>query len=171
MTILKAPARYGFILALIVLMIDQGFKYVMIHVYDLPGRGRVVLTPFFDLVMVWNKGISYGLFQQDTALGRMVLLGITLLTVLALAIWLLRAQEVLLGLALGFIIGGALGNAIDRWVHGAVADFFSAHALGFHWYVFNLADAAIVAGVALLLYDTLGGGNGKGHSPPPKGRS
>jgi len=160
MTIFKTPARYGLAAALLALMIDQGFKAVMLYVYDMPSRGKVVLTPFFDLVMVWNKGISYGLFQQHTATGRMVLLIITLLTVLALLVWLFRAREILLGLGLGLVIGGALGNAIDRWVYGAVADFFSAHAFGFHWYVFNLADTAIVAGVALLLYDTLIGGSG-----------
>ncbi len=157
----STPARYGLITALIALMIDQSFKYWMLYIYDMAARGRISITPFFDLIMVWNKGISYGLFQQDTALGRGVLLAITLLTVLALVIWLSRAREFLLALGLGCIIGGALGNALDRWIYGAVADFFSLHAFGFYWYVFNLADTAIVAGVALLLYDTLTGGGAK----------
>ncbi len=156
----STPSRYGLITALTALMIDQSFKYWMLYIYDMPARGRISITPFFDLIMVWNKGISYGLFQQDTALGRGILLAITLLTVLALIIWLSRARDLLLALGLGCIIGGALGNALDRWIYGAVADFFSLHAFGFYWYVFNLADTAIVAGVALLLYDTLIGGGG-----------
>ena len=153
----RKPASHGLILALITLLLDQGFKYAMLHIYGIQDRGRLVVTPFFDLVMVWNKGISYGLFQQHSALGRYVLLGITGLAVVALVIWLLRAQARILALGLGLIIGGALGNAVDRWVYGAVADFFSLHAFGFYWYVFNLADMAIVAGVALLLYDTVAG--------------
>jgi len=156
----QKPARYGLLLALITLTLDQASKYWMLYIYDMPARGKVYITPFFDLVMVWNKGISYGLFQQNTAAGRYILLGITLTAIVALVIWLSRAHGALLALALGSIIGGALGNALDRWIYGAVADFFSAHAFGFYWYIFNLADTAIVAGVAMLLYDTLIGGRG-----------
>jgi len=115
----------------------------------------ITLTPFLDVVMVWNKGISYGLFQQSSAFGRAVLLTIALVTCLILIIWLARSSHRLVAFALGLLIGGALGNALDRFVHGAVADFFSLHAFGFYWYVFNLADMAVVAGVALLLYDSI----------------
>lgn len=151
--------RDGFTLALIVLLLDQATKLWLLFGYQLAGRGRVPLLPFFDLVLTWNRGISYGMFQQDTTLGRVILLGITLGAVILLWAWLAKATNRLMALSLGLIIGGALGNAIDRMAYGAVADFALFHittaAFTFHWYVFNLADAAIVAGVAGLLYDSL----------------
>lgn len=159
----------GLVTALIVCALDQAHKYWMIHIYDMPGRGLVRVTPFLDLVMVWNKGISYGLFQQHSALGRAVLIGVSALTILALLVWIARGGARLVALSLGLIIGGALGNAIDRAVYGAVADFFSLHAYGFHWYVFNLADVAIVAGVALLLYETFMGHGAESHKKAGNG--
>ena len=119
------------------------------------------MLPFFDLVLVWNKGISYGLFAQDTALGQWALLGFKLVAAVFLWAWLARAESRLMAVCLGLIIGGAVGNAIDRVAYGAVADFVLLHlttgSFSFKWYVFNLADAAIVAGVAGLLYDSLAG--------------
>jgi signal peptidase II len=154
--------RDGFTLALVVLLLDQASKLWLLFGYNLAGRGRVPLLPFFDLVLTWNRGISYGMFQQDTTTGRFVLLAITLGAVVALWIWLAQATNRLMALSLGLIIGGALGNAIDRLAYGAVADFALFHittaSFTFNWYVFNLADAAIVAGVAGLLYDSLLGG-------------
>jgi len=150
--------RDGFTLALITLLLDQTLKLWLLFGYGLAGKGRVALLPFFDLVLTWNRGISYGLFQQDGALGRFVLLGITLFAVALLWVWLARASNRLMALSLGLIIGGALGNAIDRLAYGAVADFALFHvttaSFTFNWYVFNLADASIVAGVAGLLYDS-----------------
>jgi signal peptidase II len=151
--------RDGFTIALVTLLLDQASKLWLLFGYNLAGRGRVPLLPFFDLVLTWNRGISYGMFQQDTTLGRFVLLGITLGAVVLLWLWLARATNRLMALSLGLIIGGALGNAIDRLAYGAVADFALFHittaSFTFNWYVFNLADAAIVAGVAGLLYDSL----------------
>ena len=119
------------------------------------------LTPFLDLVLIWNRGISYGLFQQDGPLGQWALLALTAVAVVLLWIWLARSTSRLTALSLGLIIGGAVGNAIDRVAYGAVADFVLLHlttaSFSFKWYVFNLADAAIVAGVAGLLYDSLAG--------------
>ncbi|PLX34498.1 MAG: signal peptidase II [Hyphomicrobiales bacterium] len=149
--------------ALIACGLDQAHKYWMIHVFDMPHRGLVRLTPFFDLIMVWNRGISYGLFQQHSAFGQTVLIVISVVTVLALLVWIAQLSRRWAALSLGLIIGGAMGNAIDRMVYGAVADFFSLHAYGYHWYVFNLADMAIVAGVALLMYETFMGRDGDGH--------
>ncbi len=147
--------RFGLIVALTVFIIDQSHKWAMIHHFKL-ARGDVIpLTPFLDLVLVWNKGISYGMLPQDTALGRTILLVLALATCIVLIIWLGRTNSRWVALALGLLIGGAVGNVLDRMIYGAVADFFSAHAFGFYWYVFNLADTAIVAGVALLLYDSL----------------
>ena len=141
--------------ALLVLAADQAHKWWMIYVYQIGGKGKVTLTPFFDLVMVWNEGISYGLFPQGNPIGQAVLIGIAVVAVIALIGWLAHADHALVAAAIGLIAGGALGNAADRLVYGAVADFFSLHAFGVYWYVFNIADAAIAAGVAGLLYDTL----------------
>lgn len=154
--------RLGAIAALAVCAIDQGVKLWLLFVFHLAERGRVNLLPFLDLVLTWNKGISYGLFQQDTALGQWALLAFKVIAVVLLWLWLARATGRLMALSLGLIIGGALGNGIDRLAYGAVADFvlFYINTLDFkfNWYVFNLADAAIVAGVAGLLYDSFAGG-------------
>ena len=119
------------------------------------------LGPFFDFVLTRNPGISYGLFQTQSALGQWVLLAVKAVAVLLLWLWLTRAHGRLTALSLGLIIGGAVGNAIDRLAYGWVADFVFFHittaSWRFDWYVFNLADVAIVAGVIGLLYESLVG--------------
>ncbi len=150
----------GLAIAIVVLLADQVHKWWMLSVYGIATKGRVTVTPFLDLVLVWNKGISYGLFAQESSAGRIGLTSATAVVIGILFIWLYRAKKVLVAVALGFIIGGATGNVIDRIYFGAVADFFSFHAFGYYWYVFNLADVAIVAGVALLLYDSFLGEQG-----------
>jgi signal peptidase II len=143
--------------ALGTLAIDQAHKWWMLAVYRIQDRGRVSLTPFLDLVYVKNKGVSYGLLPLDSRHGQWLLAGFAGLAVLALAVWLARGvASRLVAVSVGLIMGGAAGNAIDRLVLEGVADFFSLHAFGFYWYVFNIADAAIVAGVCGLLYDSLG---------------
>ena len=134
---------------------DQAHKWWMLEIYGIAERGRVEITSFFDLVMAWNKGVSYGLFAQHDTMGRVILIGVSLLAVVGLFIWMGNALTRLSGLAIGLIIGGALGNITDRLVHGAVADFFHFHYAGFSWYIFNIADVAIVAGVIGLLLDWL----------------
>ena len=150
--------RAGAIAAVVTLVIDQASKLWLLYVFELPARAPVRLTPFLDLVMTWNKGISYGLFQQEGPLGQWVLLAIKVAAVALLMVWLARAGSRLTAVSLGLIIGGAAGNAIDRLVHDGVADFILFHittaTIHFNWYVFNLADAAIVAGVAGLLYES-----------------
>ena len=150
--------RLGLAVAAISAAIDQASKLWLLYVFDLPARAPVRLMPFLDLVMVWNKGISYGLFQQEGPLGQWVLLAIKVAAVALLMVWLARAGSWLTAVSLGLIIGGAAGNAIDRLVHDGVADFILFHistaTVHFNWYVFNLADAAIVAGVAGLLYES-----------------
>jgi signal peptidase II len=151
--------RTGLVTALLVLALDQASKLWLLFGYELGQKGVVQLTPFLDLVLTWNYGISYGLFQQPGA-GRWVLIGIAVVAVVALGIWLWRAETRLTALALGLIIGGAIGNnGIDRIAYGAVADFVHFHitteTFRFSWYVFNFADAAIVAGVVGLLYESL----------------
>jgi len=131
----------------------------------LAERGAVAVAPLVDFVLTWNTGISYGWFQQEGPLGQWALLVIKALAVALLWIWLSRASSRPTALALGLIVGGAIGNAIDRIAYGAVADFFSLHAFGYQWYVFNIADMAIVAGVVGLLYDSLFRGHKKVGNP------
>jgi signal peptidase II len=153
--------RIGIIAAIAVLVLDQASKLWLLFVFEIAHRGTVQVTPFFDLVPAWNTGISFGWFQDDSAVAQAALLIVKAVAVIALAIWMARSQTRTATIALGLIIGGAIGNAIDRFAYGAVFDFALFHVqIGektFNWYVFNLADSAIVAGVAALLYDSLFG--------------
>lgn len=136
-------------------VIDQAHKWWMLLVYEIESKGRVVVTPFLDLVFVKNTGISYSMFDSSSQAWQVALAGFAVVASLALWMWLARAGTGrLMAWSLGLIIGGALGNALDRLLIGGVADFFSLHAFGFYWYVFNIADVAIVAGVVGLLYDS-----------------
>jgi signal peptidase II len=150
-----SPRASGFLVAALTLAVDQGHKIWMLDVFDIAARQPVALTPFLDLVMAWNPGISYSLLSAQTPEGRLGLLAVALVATLLLGVWLWRAQERITTVGLGLIVGGALGNAWDRFAYGAVADFFHFHVGGFHWYIFNIADVAIVAGVGLLLYESL----------------
>jgi signal peptidase II len=151
----------GLAAALAALLLDQAVKLWLLFAYDLAEQGAIALTPFFDLVLVWNKGISYGLFQQEGVFGQWALLGLKVAAVVLLWVWMTRVDTRWSAVSLGLIIGGAIGNAIDRVAYGAVADFAHFHITTagwtFSWYVFNLADVAIVVGVAGLLYESLFG--------------
>jgi signal peptidase II len=145
----------GLGIAIVTVALDQLHKYWMLAVYEIQNKDRVPITPFLDLVYVKNTGISYGLFLQESRQGQWLLAGFAGLALLAMACWLARGvSNRLVAVSLGLVMGGAAGNAIDRVALGGVADFFSLHAFGFYWYVFNLADVAIVAGVVGLLYDS-----------------
>lgn len=147
--------RSGLTLSALVLLIDQAHKWYMLLVFRIEQRGRVTVTPFLDLVFVKNEGISYGLFTQESQLGQWLLASFAVVASIAMGYWLARGvTSRLVALSVGLIMGGAVSNAIDRVVLGGVADFFSLHAFGFYWYVFNIADVAIVAGVIGLLYDS-----------------
>jgi signal peptidase II len=142
-------------IALVALVADQAHKWWMLEVYRIQDRGRVTITPFLDLVFVLNQGISYGLFAQQEELGQWLLAGFAVLAAVALAWWLAAGGGGRIwAISVGLLIGGAIGNGIDRVRLGGVADFFSMHAFGFYWYVFNIADVAIVAGIMGLLYDS-----------------
>ncbi len=151
---------FGLTVAAVVGLLDQASKLYLLFVHDL-GANPVRLGPYLDLVLARNTGISYGLFQSEGALGRWLLLGFKVVAVVFLWVWLARAENRLTALSLGLIIGGAIGNAIDRLAHGWVVDFVFFHIQTadwrFNWYVFNLADVAIVAGVVGLLYESLVG--------------
>lgn len=155
---MKSPLRLGLVAAIASLVVDQAFKLWLLHVFDIAQREPVHVTPFFDLVLAWNIGISFGWLQNDSPAAQMALMAVKGIAVVALAVWMARSQTRLATLALGLIIGGAIGNAIDRLAYGAVVDFalFHVEIAGhvYSWYVFNLADVAIVAGVAGLLYES-----------------
>ena len=155
--------RLGLIVAAVACALDQAAKLWLMFSFDLANRGLVHLTSFLAFVLTWNPGISYGLFPQDTDFGRYTLLALKTSAVVILWVWLARAETKLTALSLGLIIGGAFGNAIDRVAYGAVMDFVLFHidteTVKFAWYVFNLADAAIVAGVVGLLYESFFGGH------------
>ncbi len=147
--------RFGLMVALAALVLDQATKQWWLSLMAARPEG-IELTPFFNLVMVWNRGVSFGLFNQgDGDMQRWMLVGFTSLVVLFLLVWLSRPIMVGVALGLGLVIGGAVGNIIDRLRFGAVADFLDVHAFGWHWPAFNVADAAIVVGVLLLLADAL----------------
>jgi signal peptidase II len=152
------PLRAGILAAVVTLVADQASKLWLLNVFELARRGAVKVTPFFDLVLAWNIGISFGWLQSDSPVAQFALMGVKVIAVVALAIWMARSQTRLATVALGLIIGGAIGNGIDRLAYGAVVDFALLHldigGTTYNWYVFNLADVAIVAGVAALLYDS-----------------
>jgi len=154
-----SPRALGAVAALAALALDQANKYWMLNVYDIAARQPVTLTPFLDLVLSWNYGVSYSLFPAHEGAARLALLLVQAAIVAALTVWLWRAPHPRPALALGLVIGGALGNAADRLTRGAVADFFYLHTelpVGpLANYVFNVADVAITVGVALLLYESL----------------
>src|SRR3954464_2451264 len=136
---MNSPLRAGVIAAVVTLVIDQASKLCLLNVFDIARRGAVKVTPFFDLVLAWNIGISFGWFQSDSPMAQIILMAIKAVAVIVLAIWMARSRTLMATLALGLIIGGAIGNAIDRFVHGAVVDFalFHVEIAGntFNWYV------------------------------------
>lgn len=148
----RAPLALA--LAALVFGLDQTHKWWMLNVYDISGRQPVSVTSFFDLVLTWNMGISYGLLRTQQ---QGILIAVSLIVSLILWSWACKSRGVLAVAALAIIIGGALSNALDRAVHGGVADFFHFHVGNFSWYVFNTADVAIVAGVLVLLYESFTG--------------
>ena len=153
---------FGLAIAAITCLVDQAAKHWLLDDFGLASRGSVAVMPFVDLVLTWNTGISYGLFPQQGPVGAWALLAFKAAAVIFLWVWLTRSPSRLTAVALGLIIGGAVGNAIDRLHWPGVMDFVLFHietvGFSFRWYVFNLADVAIVAGVAGLLYESLLGG-------------
>lgn len=154
--------RPGLLALVAILVVDQAFKVFMLQVVGITSGQTITLLPVLDLVMAWNYGVSFGLFQQDSVFGQWALVLFKVAAVGLIGWWLWRAESPLTAVALGLIAGGAVGNGLDRVLYGAVADFFAFHITTatwqFQWYVFNLADVGIVAGVAALLYESLFGG-------------
>ena len=148
----RSMTRLGLALAAAIFVADQIVKWIILTQVMVPPR-IIEVTGFFNLVMVWNRGVSFGLLSNDSPLGPWLLSGLAIAISIGLFIWLQRAQNRLLASALGLVIGGALGNVVDRVRFGAVADFIDFHLAGWPWPAFNIADAAIVTGVALILIE------------------
>jgi signal peptidase II len=149
------PPAVGGLIALAVVLVDQIAKASVLSYSARPDAEPTPLTPFLDLTLRWNRGISFSLFARDSASAQIALLAVTVAVTGLLTWWLFRCRSVLPAAGLGLIIGGAVGNAIDRLAHGAVVDYLDLHVLGRHFFVFNGADAAINLGVALLILDLL----------------
>jgi signal peptidase II len=143
----------GFLLALTVLVLDQATKWLALASLD-PYEPMVV-TPFFNLVLVWNRGVSFGMLSGDPAWGPWYLTGMSAAIGAFLIVWLYRESRMVTRVALWLVLAGAVGNIIDRLRFGAVVDFLDFHAFGYHWPAFNVADSAIVVGAGLILLDSL----------------
>ena len=149
------PARrLGLAVVLVVFVADQALKLWLLFGLRLAETGPFAVTPFMNIVLAWNRGISYGLFQQGTDIGRWALVIVSFVAAVWLGRWMWREQRPLTVVSLALIVGGALGNGLDRAVYGAVVDFVHLHWGSFSWYIFNIADAAIVVGVVGLLYES-----------------
>jgi signal peptidase II len=148
----------GIVSGLLVLLADQASKWWILYGLGLPDLRQVVLLPVLNFTMVWNDGVTFGLLKDFGELGHIILAGVALAVVVALGLWLRRAESWLVALSIGGIAGGAIGNVIDRLRFGAVVDFIHAHINtpwgDYSWYVFNVADAAIVCGVVALVIDS-----------------
>ena len=153
---------YAYALAAVVIVLDQITKFWVLEIFRLPERGSVEVLPVFSLSMVWNRGVSFGLLQANADIARWGLVVFSALVAVALALWAAKVRRPMLAAALGLVLGGAVGNLIDRARFGAVADFLDFSRLWFPW-VFNVADSAITIGVLLLILDSL--------KPAPKARA
>lgn len=148
--------RFGLVVAAAALIADFLSKWLILDFVMQPPR-RIPVLPFFDLVLAWNPGVSFGLFQTGSALGPWIFSGLAMTVVVALCIWLTRIAGRRLAAGVGLIVGGAVGNVVDRLRFGAVVDFLDFHLGMFHWPAFNIADSAITIGVAIVLLDSLFG--------------
>jgi|TARA_B110000263_G_C15154304_1_gene439405 signal peptidase II len=148
------PTRAGTLIALLTILFDQLSKWWILNVTMVPPR-IIPVTSFFDLVLVHNRGASFGIFSDAPGWASIALIVFAILISIALAIWMWRVHETLLAVALALVIGGAVGNVIDRIRFGAVVDFLDFHVGGWHWPAFNIADSAITIGVILLILDSL----------------
>lgn len=146
--------RFGMILALLVFVADQASKWWILERVMTPPR-TVEVTSFFNLVLTYNRGVSFSLFNTSSAANPYIFAGLAVIIAIALAVWLRRIEYRLPATGIGLVIGGAVGNALDRLRFGGVVDFLDFHLDGNHWPAFNVADSAIVVGAGLLIIDAL----------------
>ncbi len=151
---MKGPFKLGMAVATLVIVLDQLTKWWITAVVMQPPQ-RIPVLPFFDLVLTWNRGISFGMFNSGSPYNNWLLSAVALIIVAVLGVWLKRAEAKLTATALGLIIGGAIGNVIDRVHLGAVIDFLDLHLAGYHWPAFNIADSAITIGAILLIGESM----------------
>ena len=159
--------RKGLGVALLIFGLDQATKWWIVESVMNPPRITPV-TPFFNLVMGWNRGVSFGLFNQDSPYNVWILTAVALRIVVALVFWLRKAERQMVVFAIGMVIGGAIGNVVDRLRFGAVADFLDFHVAGYHWPAFNVADSGITIGAGLLVLDALFAGPEKNNNKTPE---
>jgi lipoprotein signal peptidase len=145
----------GLFVALAVLALDQASKWWIVDVLRLTLAQPLEVLPWLSLTLVHNRGITFGLLDSGSTLSTIILAAVALAIVAGLLLWLRRAEHAWVAGAIGAVAGGAVGNVIDRLRLGYVVEFIHAHYAGWSWYVFNLADAAIVCGVGVLVLDGL----------------
>jgi len=162
--VLSNALHRGLSVATVIIILDQLSKYWIIETVMRPegvdgtpfnSATRIEVAPFFDLVMAWNRGVSFGIGNNGGEWNAVILSALAMVICLGMAYWLAKAETLLVQVALGGIIGGALGNVIDRARFGAVADFLDVHVMGYHWPAFNVADSAITVGAVFLVVDSL----------------
>lgn len=136
----------------LILALDQITKTVAVNYF---AEKVIEILPFFNLVLVWNRGISFGLFNKESDYGAYLLIALALVIIAFFIAWLRKTDHKPLQIAICVVIAGALGNVIDRLVYGAVVDFLDFHAFGYHWPAFNIADSAVVLGIAYILLDSI----------------
>ena len=150
----KKLRNYCFlILSIFIFLLDFSSKYYLVNFYDLGSKGRVYLTPFLDFILVLNPGISFGIFSNGDDIQRWILSIISISVIFYLYYWSTKSPSKLTKISLFIMIGGALGNVLDRLTYGKVIDFISLHVFDYYWYVFNIADIAIVLGGLMILID------------------
>lgn len=143
----------GLLLAVIALVVDQATKWWI--VFDIMRPPHVIpVFPFFNIVLGWNRGVSFGMFSSDSPFSQWLLIGLALAVVAVLLVWMKRAENRLVAVALGLIVGGAIGNVVDRIHFGAVVDFLDFFIGESHWPAFNLADTGITVGAVILVLDS-----------------
>jgi signal peptidase II len=147
--------KKGILIALLAMFVDQVHKYWMLQVLGITEGQSLTVTSFFNLVLVWNHGISFGMFNHgEVSPYQPILLSVLSIVVVAiLFFWLKKSESNFQTWGLGLVIGGALGNVIDRSIYGAVADFLDVHVAGYHWPAFNFADSFICVGVFILVLE------------------
>ncbi|WP_255518766.1 MULTISPECIES: signal peptidase II [Commensalibacter] len=148
---------WGLGMLFLIFLLDQISKYCILNIVNLPQKGSIPVIPFFNFTMVWNRAITFGMLGQFGSWGSVIFSVSAFVIAASLFIWMIRARKIWVIMSLGAIVGGALGNILDRLRFGAVVDFIHFHVAGWSWYVFNVADGAIVCGVIILLMDAFFG--------------
>ncbi|SCA57071.1 Lipoprotein signal peptidase [Candidatus Terasakiella magnetica] len=153
-TFQKKPYLAGLLTAVIIFLLDQWSKIEIVYDVMMPPK-IIEVTSFFNIVMAWNRGVSFGMFGWDSQIKIYVLAAMAFVAAVGLTIWMIREGRLIFAIPCGAIIGGAIGNGIDRLHWGAVADFLDFHIAGYHWPAFNVADIGITCGATFLILDSL----------------